>query len=150
MMKKFKFGVPTFVIAAACGSMAMMSPNWQADLMAASGAGYSSDLDGSGTDDVLLRSTSTGVYRLFKTAGGAVSGNNGVSVWNAGWTFQALADVDGDGDNDINVRDDAAGTYKTSTFRTVPLLVTVLLNCGRVVGISLALVTLMVTAMKTS
>jgi len=96
------------VVAALCGYLALMTPDWKTDLQAAAGPGYQSDVDGNGTDDLMVRRMDTGAYRVFTVVSNAVDGNANVNTYvNTSWPFQTYLDADNDGDNDFLIRSPA-------------------------------------------
>jgi len=104
------------VVAGLCGYLALMTPDWKSDLMAAGGLSYSNDYTKDGTADVLMRNSSTGGFRTFVMSNGSSVSNNGYAAYGTGWDVVATEDFDGDKDTDVLMRNSSTGVWRM--FRT--------------------------------
>lgn len=71
------------------------------------------DADGDGDDDILLRDTVSGQWRLFEVQAGSVIGSSGFALWSDN-TYQlaATGDFDGSRDDDVLLRSTVTGKYR--------------------------------------
>ncbi|MCB1614784.1 MAG: hypothetical protein KDI30_02110 [Pseudomonadales bacterium] len=73
------------------------------------------DVDADGDEDILLRNTVTGKWRLFTMNNGVVSGNSDFGLWaSQDYTLAATGDFDGDKDDDVLLRG-TDGKYRLFT-----------------------------------
>jgi len=102
-----------FLVAALCGYLALMTPNWKTELTATVGGQYSNDINGDGIGDLLVRNSSNGAWKVYNfdntlNVGAAQSTN---LYTNTDYVTQALADLDGDGDDDVLTRRTSNGSW---------------------------------------
>jgi hypothetical protein len=88
------------------------------------------DADADGDDDVLLRRTSDGVWRLFIVEDNAVSSSSVPSVIfsNQAWEFRQAGDFDGDGDGDVITRRNSDGKWRVTYSQAGDFLSTATMN----------------------
>lgn len=97
------------VVAALCGYLALMTPNWKGDLVAATGCAYVSDTDCNGVDDILLRNVGDGrneVHQLAGDGSGTVEEVVPLTTNALTWDLQAVFDANGDNTLDYLWNDD--------------------------------------------
>jgi len=105
------------VVAVLCGYLALMTPDWKSDLVAASGVAYLNDQNGDGKADVLLQSTSDGSFSLALLNGLTVLNITSVgALADAGLPVISTGDFNGDGNADILTRD-VGGSFIPGAFR---------------------------------
>lgn len=93
------------VVAAFCGYLALMTPDWKSDLVAASGVAYLNDQNGDGKADVLLRNASTGEFSLSLLNGLSVLNTLDPGAFNDPENVVvSTGDFNGDGNADILTR----------------------------------------------
>jgi hypothetical protein len=101
------------VVAALCGYLALMTPDWKTDLVAAAGNGYQTNLDGDLDDDVLIYRPSDGLFKMVEMETGTGNWLSKINLGNnpdtAGLAPIGMADIDGDGDADVILRNTATG-----------------------------------------
>ena len=96
------------VVAGLCGYLALMTPDWKAQLSAMSGLGYLPNNDynsgpGNHVSDVLMRNTSTGAYQLNTMANYVVSTTTSISLpTSSDYTYAATLRIN-DGSGDVGV-----------------------------------------------
>lgn len=98
------------VVAAICGYLALMMPDWKAELSAMSGVGYLPNNDfnlsvSSKVSDVLMRDSTTGQWALFEMSGSQpqVAATTQPAIFTSSdYQYQALLRI-GDGTGDVNV-----------------------------------------------
>ncbi|MCB1616163.1 MAG: VCBS repeat-containing protein [Pseudomonadales bacterium] len=74
-----------------------------------------SDFDGDGDEDILVRNTSTGAWKLFTVQNSAVTGSTSFNLFaSLDWSFASEGDSDGDGDADILLRN-SLGAWRLFT-----------------------------------
>jgi hypothetical protein len=100
------------MVAALCGYMALMTPDWKGELNAAIGAPYTNNIDGQGGSDVVLRKDD-GTWKVYNVislsnAGAAQSTN---MYANNDYVFQDIGDYDGDGTDDVLTRRTSNGSW---------------------------------------
>jgi hypothetical protein len=85
-----------FLVAALCGYLALMTPDWKAELIASSGPGYQSNVDADGDDDLIQvnGADNVKVYEIENSA--SVGASIAANVPN----FVTTGDFDGDADTD--------------------------------------------------
>ncbi|MCB1616361.1 MAG: VCBS repeat-containing protein [Pseudomonadales bacterium] len=76
------------------------------------------DADGDGDEDLLLRNSVDGKWKLFTLESGAVTGNSSFNLWaSSNYTLAATGDFDGDGDDDVLLRG-TDGKYRLFTVQS--------------------------------
>jgi hypothetical protein len=110
------------VVAALCGYLALMTPDWKSDLVASIGSAYGEgDINGDAIPELTFRNETTKEYRSWTMYGDVptqVDLYNGLPAYsffpqynldNDNWKVIAQGDVDGDGDTDFIFRNVASG-----------------------------------------
>ena len=75
------------------------------------------DMNDDGKNEILIRNTSTGAWRIYNFVGNSVSNPSNLYV-NTSWQFQTLEDLNGDGKLDVVLRNTSSGYW--SGFITGP------------------------------
>jgi len=71
------------------------------------------DANGDGDDDILLRNTSSGAWRLFTVQNGTVQSNANANLYqNTDYIFQGVMDIDADSDEDVILRHKTTGKWR--------------------------------------
>jgi len=108
------------VVAVLCGYLALMTPDWKSDLVAASGVAYQNDFTNDiplHKADVLLQSTSDGSFYLAIMNGLTVVNITTVgALADPGLPVLSTGDFNGDGAADILTRD-VGGSFILGAFR---------------------------------
>lgn len=98
------------VVAALCGYLALMTPDWKSELLATSAYRNTNDHDGDLNADVLLRSNVGEWYMATLNGLSVIQAGTMVGPFlNINHVTVATDDFDGDGDSDILTRGNASG-----------------------------------------
>jgi len=86
-----------FLVAALCGYLALMTPDWKAELIASAGPGYQTNVDADGDDD-LIQANAAGSIKVYEIENSA---SLGASIDATGVAdLVGSGDFDGDADTD--------------------------------------------------
>lgn len=89
------------VVAALCGYLALMTPDWKGQLVAAGSQAYVSDFNADGTDDLLLRNVTTSENVAWVMANHLRTSTSVLTTNTATFEVVALIDANNDLDEDI-------------------------------------------------
>ena len=90
-----------FLVAALCGYLALMTPDWKTDLQAAQGIAYVLDTDGDGDSDHLWQHKTTGDMTVWHQQGFAHVGGTFLGGVGSNFVLADSADLDADSDSDL-------------------------------------------------